>query len=297
MILFFALLLDAALGEPEWLWNRLRHPAVIIGDLIAWADRQFNTGTKRRFKGALLCFALVTGGLTIGAIIQTLGTLAQVIVVAILLAQRSLCDHVAQVGDALRISLPSGRTAVARIVGRDTNDMNKPAVARAAIESAAENLSDGIIAPTFWFMIGGLPAMLAYKAVNTADSMIGYRTPRHQEFGWASARFDDLLNYVPARLTALLIPLSAGHWPKWSALSNDARQHRSPNAGWPESAMAQTLDIALAGPRAYHGSQQDFPWVHPSGARDIGPRHVDQSVRLLWRVWVILLILSLFFAG
>ena len=163
--------------------------------------------------------------------------------------------------------------------------MDGPAVARAAIESGAENLSDGVIAPAFWFLIGGLPAMLAYKAINTADSMIGYRTPRHAEFGWAAARFDDVLNLIPARLTALLLCIGARHWPDWRALAHDARTHRSPNAGWPEAAMARALGIALSGPRSYHGQMRNFPWVNATGKRDAGPAQIGQAVRLLWRAW------------
>lgn len=289
MILVCALLLDAASGEPEWLWSRLTHPAVLIGRLIGWADTRFNTGSGRKAKGVMLAVALVAGGLLSGAVIAALGPLAEILVAAILLAQRSLADHVAQVAAALRVSTASARVAVARIVGRDTAAMDDPAIARAAIESAAENMSDGVIAPAFWFLVGGLPAMLAYKAVNTADSMVGYRTPRHQDFGWASARLDDLLNLVPARLTALLLCAAAGHWPDRAALTRDARLHRSPNAGWPEAAMARSLGIALSGPRSYHGRQQDFPWVNAAGIRTVGAPHIDQAVRLLWRSWALFL--------
>ena len=293
MTLFLALLLDAAVGEPKWLWDRAPHPAVLIGRAIGWADKRFNRGTSRRFKGLLLTMSLVIGGLLIGGTIAEIGWLPEVIVAAILLAQRSLADHVRDVANALRLSTAEGRLMVARIVGRDTTEMDDPAIARAAIESAAENLSDGVIAPAFWFLIGGLPGMLAYKAVNTADSMIGYRTPRHEQFGWAAARLDDLLNLIPARLTALLLAVGAGQWPDWRAVRADARLHRSPNAGWPETAISRALGIALSGPRAYHGHMQDLPWVNPTGRRTAGPDDIDRAVSMLWRAWGVMLAISL----
>jgi len=296
MILSAALILDAIFGEPDWLWSRVPHPAVLIGKVIGRADATLNKGANRKAKGVVLCVALVLGGLVIGGIIQAFGAIPEALAAAILLAHRSLTDHVRDVANALRISLKSGRTAVARIVGRDTADMDQPAVSRAAIESAAENFGDGVVAPIFWFAIGGLPGMLIYKAVNTADSMIGYRTERHADFGWASARLDDLLNYIPARLTALLIPISRLTWPYWQALTRDAAQHRSPNAGWPEAAMAQTLGIALSGPRAYHGKMEDLPWVNGDGNRKPGPDDIDRATEVLWRAWVILLVLSVVFA-
>ena len=235
---------------------------------------------------------LVLGAWALGHMIAAIpdGGVLEVIVAAILLAQKSLVQHVQAVGDALRLSLGQGRRAVAMIVGRDTAALEEPAVARAAIESAAENLSDGVIAPAFWFLIGGLPGILIYKITNTADSMIGHRTPRHEEFGWAAARFDDLLNLIPARLTALLIALAHG-WLDARPILRDAPLHRSPNAGWPEAAMAVVLDIALSGPRSYHGEMRDFPWVWPEGRRDIGPDAVDAAVSALWRAWALMLAL------
>ena len=175
------------------------------------------------------------------------------------------------------------------IVSRDTAAMDGPAVARSAIESAAENLSDGVIAPAFWFLIGGLPGLLIYKFVNTADSMIGYRTPRHEQFGWAAARMDDLLNLVPARLTALFIALPAGAVGQWRLIRSDAAQHKSPNAGWPEAAMARAIDVALAGPRTYDGVTQQFAWVHSAGSRNIGPIEIDAAITRLWHAWAVML--------
>ncbi|MEO0485358.1 MAG: adenosylcobinamide-phosphate synthase CbiB [Pseudomonadota bacterium] len=292
MTLTLALILDAVLGEPKWLWDRAPHPAVLMGRAIGWADKAFNTGNHKRAKGVLVTAALLMASLTIGTAIAALGWPIEAIVAAILLAQKSLVEHVQAVADALRNSLKEGRTSVAMIVGRDTAQMDEPAVARAAIESAAENLSDGVTAPAFWFAIGGLPAMLAYKAINTADSMIGYRTPRHEDFGWASARLDDVLNWIPARLTALLILATHGTLAKWADVRREAPKHRSPNAGWPESALARSLDIALAGPRAYDGALRDFPFVHPAGRRTLGPKDIEIATKALWRTWWAILVLA-----
>jgi adenosylcobinamide-phosphate synthase len=291
-LLIGAMLLDAALGEPRWLWSRWPHPAVLMGRVIGWADQRFNDGAARRAKGLAVMVVLVLGAGALGWLIAAIpdGGVLEVIVAAILLAQKSLVQHVQAVGDALRLSLAQGRRAVSMIVGRDTAKLSEPAVARAAIESAAENLSDGVIAPAFWFLIGGLPGILIYKVTNTADSMIGHRTPRHEEFGWAAARFDDLLNLIPARLTALLIAL-AHAWLDPAPILRDAPLHRSPNAGWPEAAMAVVLDVALSGPRSYHGEMRDFPWVWPEGRRDIGPDAVDAACRALWRAWALMLAL------
>ena len=297
VLLLPAMLLDAALGEPKALWSRLPHPAVLMGRAVGWTDKTFNEGENRRRNGILAMAGLVIGAWVLGKVIAhlPLGPLWQVLIAAILLAQRSLVEHVQAVADALRLSLNDGRRAVARIVGRDTASMDEPSVARAAIESAAENLSDGVIAPAFWFLIAGLPGLLVYKITNTADSMIGHRTPRHEEFGWAAARFDDLLNWIPARLTALLIAVSHG-WFNPGPILRDAGLHRSPNAGWPEAAMAVVLDIALSGPRSYHGERRDFPWVWPEGRREIGPAEIDAACSALWRSWGAFLILVVILA-
>jgi adenosylcobinamide-phosphate synthase len=287
-LLLPAALLDAALGEPRWAWERVPHPAVLMGRAVAWLDTRLNRGTGRRAKGVLAVAALVAGAGCLGALVAAVpdGGLLEVIAAAVLLAQRSLVDHVRAVADALRLSLAEGRRAVARIVGRDTAAMTEAEVARAAIESAAENLSDGVVAPAFWFLVAGLPGMLVYKAVNTADSMIGHRTPRHEGFGWAAARLDDVLNWVPARLTAVLIALAHGRTDARPIL-RDAPLHRSPNAGWPEAAMAAVLGVALAGPRSYHGQRRDFPFVLPEGRSDAGPADIDRAVAALWRTWAL----------
>lgn len=285
MTLVLAMLLDAALGEPRWLWDRAPHPAVLMGRAVGWCDRALNRGAARRARGVAAMTGLGLLALGLGWALAQLGPVVEVIVAAILLAQRSLVDHVAAVARDLRISLGDGRRAVAQIVGRDTGAMQAPDVARGAIESAAENLSDGVIAPALWFLVGGLPGLLLYKITNTADSMIGYRTPRHEAFGWAAARFDDLLNLAPARVTAGLILATHGLWAHWHQVAREARQHRSPNAGWPEAAMARALDVALSGPRSYHGERREFPYVNAAGRRDIGAAEVEATCRALWRAW------------
>lgn len=291
-LLLLALLLDAVFGEPDWLWTRLPHPAVLMGRLVAGADKRLNKHRDLRFRGVLVMIALGLGALVLGAGLAALGPVVEVLLAAILLAQRSLVDHVRAVATGLSDSLAAGRAKVAMIVGRDTEPLDAAGVARAAIESGAENFSDGVLAPAFWFLIGGLPGLLLYKITNTADSMIGYRTPRYAEFGWAAARFDDLLNWVPARISALVILVAAGRPGGWPVILRDAPLHRSPNAGWPEAAMAVSLDVALSGPRSYEGAIRDFPFVHPDGTRTPGPAEIEAACTALWRSWGAMLALT-----
>ena len=270
-----------------------------MGRVIDRADRAFNRGALRRLRGLVVILVLAALAGLIGWLVGRLpaAPLWQVVLAAILLAQRSLADHVGAVADALRRSTAEGRRAVARIVGRDTDGIEPPAITRAAIESAAENLSDGVIAPAFWFLVAGLPGMMVYKLVNTADSMIGHRTPRHQAFGWAAARLDDGLNLLPARITALMIWAIAPRPGAGLVILQDAPRHRSPNAGWPEAATATALGIALAGPRSYGGEMRDFAYVNAKGRRDPGPDDIDRAVRLLWKVWALGLGLTLLIAA
>ena len=284
-ILFFAMLLDAAMGEPKWLWNRVPHPAVLMGRAVGYMDRSLNRDRGSVLLGALALAVLITGAYLLGLGLSQLGGIVQIIVTAILLAQRSLTQHVGAVADGLRVSLGEGRRAVAMIVSRDTDAMDPSAVSRSAIESAAENLSDGVIAPAFWFLVGGLPALMVYKIINTADSMIAYRTPQYERFGKAAAYADDAMNLIPARLTCFLIALPSGVIRKMADIARDANRHRSPNAGWPEAAMSRAINVALAGPRAYDGKMQDFAWVGPEGARTIGPPAIDAAIRQLWQAW------------
>ena len=295
-LLLFAMLLDAVFGEPKWIWTRLPHPAVLMGNLIKWCDTHYNHGQSAKRNGVVTLIALVLGAAVLGYVISLFGGFLTIIITAILLAQKSLVHHVKAVASGLRMSLSEGRQQVAMIVGRDTKNMDQAAVARGAIESGAENLSDGVIAPIFWFLIGGLPALIVYKIVNTADSMIGYRTERHEDFGWASARFDDLLNFIPARITAALIALPAGVHGQWRDIIADAKLHRSPNAGWPEAAMARAINVALSGPRAYEGQMQNFPLVHPTGTLTAGPADIDAACLILWKAWGFAVIITAFVA-
>lgn len=298
MILIGALILDAIFGEPEAIWARLPHPAILMGRAVGFLENRLNQGETRRAAGVLAVALLVLGAVALGLLIRELplGWLWEMLLAAVLLAQKSLVQHVRAVATGLGVGLAEGRGAVAMIVGRETAALDRAGVARAAIESAAENLSDGVVAPVFWFLVAGLPGMLAYKVINTADSMIGYRTPRLEAFGWAAARTDDLANWVPARLTALLILLAHGRMALWAQVRRDAALHRSPNAGWPEAAMAPLIGVALAGPRTYEGRAQDFAWVHPEGRKEADIPDIEAAIQALWRVWAWLLALAVIWA-
>ncbi len=290
-MLALALILDAVFGEPDWLWRRVAHPAVLFGRLVDWLEHHLNEGRNRRVKGALAVVALVLATWLPAALLsaELFGGLLEVLGAAVLLAQRSLVEHVRAVAEALRRSLAEGRRAVAQIVGRDPETLDAAGVARAAVESAAENFADAVVAPAFWFLIAGLPGMAVYKAVNTADSMIGHRSPRHAEFGWAAARLDDLLSWIPARLAGAALCLVGGGRRAFKVMRRDAGLHRSPNAGWPEAATAASLGLALAGPRIYAGVVTDDPWLNPEGRRAAHPQDIDAAVRLVWRAWGVLL--------
>lgn len=270
LVLAAALLIDLALGYPDAFFRAIGHPITWIGWLIGRLDAILNQSewntTLRRFTGVIALLILVAMPVTMAAVVQwTLsgswaGLIALVLVSSSFIASRSLYDHVRDVTHALNSSgLEGGRIAVAKIVGRDPQALDEHGVARAAIESLAENASDGVVAPVFWFAVLGLPGLVAYKAINTADSMIGHRTQRHEAFGWAAARLDDLVNLPASRLTGLLFAAAAVFLPGASprgaltAMRRDADKHRSPNAGWPESAMAGALGLKLNGPRSYGG--------------------------------------------
>lgn len=286
-ILFLALVLDRIVGDPDWLWRRLPHPVVFFGRAIGFADRRFNREDDepriRRRKGTVAIAALVATSLAVGAALHMLlrhigfaGLVIEVVIVAVFIAQKSLADHVGAVGAAMKSGgLPAARRAVSMIVGRDPEQLDRPAVIRAAIESLSENFSDGVVAPVLWYAIGGLPGLLAYKMINTADSMIGHLSPRHRDFGRASAKLDDLVNWPAARLSAGLVAAGAlvasGRSAAGAAARaalRDAGLHRSPNAGWPEAAMAGALGLALGGPRSYGGSPVSAPCLNGSGRRD-----------------------------
>jgi adenosylcobinamide-phosphate synthase len=271
---FLALLIEAVMGYPGWLVRSAGHPVMWMGRLIGFLDGALNhdwmTSASQRAAGvvSLLIVIVIAGGavlaLELGLLRIPFGIVPAALAASTLLAQRSLYDHVARVAAALeRDGLAAGRVAVAHIVGRDVQALDEAGVARAAIESLAENFSDGVVAPAVWLAVGGLPGGAVYKAVNTADSMIGHRTPRHEAFGWAAARLDDLVNLPASRLSALLLAAAAAMTSPavardaWRAVMRDARHHRSPNAGWPEAAMAGALGLALAGPRSYGGVKVD----------------------------------------
>ena len=288
---FFAMILDAVLGEPKWLWNRVPHPAVLMGRAVGYADRRLNNGENKRAKGIAAIAVLSIVAIILGLVLKAIpSTVIDILVVAILIAQKSLVTHVRDVAHALRQSLPDARKAVAQIVGRDVTDMDENDVARSAIESAVENVSDGVIAPLLWFVVAGLPGILLYKIVNTADSMIGHRTEKYTDFGWAAARFDDVLNFIPARITAIMILIVNWRFDILLEVTEDAPLHRSPNAGWPEAATAHSLNIALSGPRSYDGKRQDFPFANPNGIRELNADHIDEVIVLLWKIWGLALI-------
>jgi len=266
-----ALLIELMVGYPDRLARAIGHPVSWIGRLIGALDIAWNRPSAadgtRRLMGvlAVLLIVAVAGGaafgLWLGLVRLPFGLIILALFASTLLAQRSLHAHVARVAAALETGgLAAGRDAVAHIVGRDTAALDEAGVARGAIESLAENFSDGVVAPTFWMVIAGLPGAAAYKAINTADSMIGHLSPRHAAFGWAAARLDDLVNLPASRLAALLIIAAAGPHraaAAWRAVCRDAPRHRSPNAGYPEAAMAGALGLALAGPRRYGGVPVD----------------------------------------
>lgn len=270
-----------------------------LGRLISCLDRSLNrdadTDTMRRIWGIAALAVIVLFPAAIAYAIERvllqipLGFVAVALLGSSLLSQRSLAQHVKAVAEGLDTGgLAAGRKAVSMIVGRDPEKLDEAAVGRAAIESLAENFSDGIVAPAFWLGVGGLAGGVAYKAANTADSMIGHRTERHEAFGWAAARFDDFINLPASRLTGLLIVTAAffvrGADPAgaWRAMWRDARHHRSPNAGWPEAAIAGALGLALAGPRSYGGVLVEGSYMGEGGRAEVTSSDIRRALRLYW---------------
>lgn len=298
-----ALAVEAAFGYPQALYRRIGHPVTWIGALIAATDARINLATDApwlgRLKGvASLLFWLIVTGTVTGLITWICAGSLVLFVILVLLAatlpaQRSLYEHVAAVAEALETKgLEAGRQAVGLIVGRRTEMLDEAGVARAAIESLAENFSDGIVAPAFWLSVGGLPGGALYKVINTADSMVGHRTKRHEAFGWASARLDDLVNLPASRLAALFL-LLASLWEGWTpardslrAIRRDAPRHRSPNAGWPEAAMAGALGLKLAGPRHYAEGLVEDAFMGDR-RRDATAKDIRRALKLMRRACAI----------
>ncbi len=294
-ILLLAFLLDAGLGDPPWLYRRLPHPVALLGRVLEWGEVRWNRtglGARARFlRGLLFALAAVALASGLGWTVERLctalpgGWVLEAALASTLIAFRGLYDHVRAVAEALDLGLAEARAAVAHIVGRDPARLDAPGVARAAAESLAENFSDGVVAPLFWFAILGLPGLCAYKAINTLDSMIGQRNPRFEHFGKAAARLDDTVNWVPARLAGLMLVAAAALLPEasargaWRAAWRDARQHRSPNAGWQEAALAGALGFALAGPREYPDGKVADNWMG-DGRVELGPADVNAALRL-----------------
>jgi adenosylcobinamide-phosphate synthase len=329
IILAFALIIDAIIGEPDILWRYLPHPVVLFGQMInifstSWCSSRA-TGYGRRIYGVIAIFLLVVIAALIGAGLAALGRIAgeciqdglwgglsgglsgelwpviilEAVIVTILLAGRSLDQHVRQVANALTNAatdddLTAARHAVSMIVGRNPDQLDAPAICRASIETTAENLSDGVVAPACYYLLFGLPGIIVYKMINTADSMIGYKSARWLAFGWGAARLDDLANLIPARLTGGLIILAAilpRPYIAWRAMRimwRDAGYHRSPNAGWPEAAMAGALNIGLAGPRKYGARMSTDAPLNPAG-RIADQKDIYAALGYLWRVTVIMI--------
>ena len=260
--LMLAWVMDLWLGDPM----QLPHPVVGFGKLIAKGERTWNKGKGRQWKGALMAIALVVGTYVVSACLLgllpgVLHTLASALLIFYCLAGTTLIREVREVFRAVDRSLEEGRLQVARIVGRDTSELSAQEVRTAALETLAENLSDGVIAPLFWYALLGVPGMLAYKMVNTLDSMIGYRNERYKDFGCFAARLDDVANYLPARLTALLMILSSGRIPLIKFVWKYGNQHASPNSGYPEAALAGILDCRFGGPHNYFGQEVWKPFI------------------------------------
>jgi adenosylcobinamide-phosphate synthase len=307
-----ALILEAAIGFPVFVYRAAGHPVTWMGALLAWLESRLNRPSapdgERRILGVVTLAVLLSVAMGAALVLDRVGSTGAIGVAVLvlaassLLAQRSLYDHVRAVADALETDgLEAGRGAVSMIVGRNPDRLDAAGVARAAIESLAENFSDGVVAPALWLVVGGLPGAVAYKAVNTADSMIGQRTPRYAAFGWAAARLDDVINLPASRLSAFFLVLAAaavGASPLGAvnAVWRDARHHRSPNAGWPEAAMAGALGLQLAGPRVY-GETLVADAFMGGGRREATATDINRALRLYRAAcvaqWLVLLALVL----
>ncbi len=304
------MILDIAIGDPKWLFKYVSHPIVYIGKLIGFFDKSFNNWKRGKasliIRGYIVMITLFIFALIIGVVLEYLLALSifllplKIFIISLFLAIRSLYVHVKDVYFALNQGLNEGKAAVAKIVGRDVTKMSEITVTRAAIESLSENMSDGVVAPIFWYLVGGLPALIAYKTINTADSMLGHKSFKYIHFGRASALSDDILNYIPARITAFLFLIMAllgegfGRAKQlWACLWQDAVRHASPNAGWAEASMAVIMNIALGGPRFYGGEQLDGVWMNEDGRKILHRADIKQALKFYVIGLVILVVLLL----
>jgi len=293
---------DKLMGDPAW----LPHPVVAFGKAIAWGERLLNRGRFRRWNGGFLAVMLIfltfaaTWGLLYGVQrafgLQERPIIIEAILIFYCLAGTTLCREVRMVFEAADHSLEAGRRQVARIVGRDTTQLSDQEVRKAALETLAENLSDGVVAPLFWLLVGGVPGMMTYKMVNTLDSMIGYRTERYREFGTVAARIDDAANWIPARLTALLMVLTGGWGRRFLGLLQFVRtfgpQHASPNSGWPEAALAGILNCRFGGPHVYFGEVIEKPFIGDH-ERKLKTADMKAAIRVNQRVEVVMVAMLL----
>ncbi len=305
--LLAAMLLDAVIGDPRWFYRIIPHPTVVMGRVLASCDRLLNRPALgvigRRAAGAVSTLAVVAAFGGLGALISAGlnrwwgGFWVEALLVSVLIAQNSLYRHVADVSRALEHGgVDAGRDAVAHIVGRDPDSLDAHGVARSAVESLAENFADGVVAPVLWCLLFGLPGIVAYKALNTADSMIGHRDRRYRDFGWAAARLDDLANWVPARVAGLLLAAAGVQsggcrtTHAWRIMWRDGGTHRSVNAGYPEGALAGVLGIRLAGPRRYRGVVTADPWLG-DGAVEVTAADIRRGLRVYVAACLLLAVL------
>jgi adenosylcobinamide-phosphate synthase len=316
-ILLAALVLDWIVGDPDNIWRRWPHPVVWFGKVVGFLDEKLNRpgedATIQVRSGALAYVVMLAVAIVAGMVVHDilrlfgpLGWLLEIAVVSVFLAQKSLADHVRAVAAGLREGgLEGGRQAVSMIVGRDPKSLDRAGVSRAAIESLAENFSDGVVAPAFWYALLGLPGLFAYKMTNTADSMIGHKSEKYLHFGRWSAIADDYANWIPARLSAAIVALGAFSLggarmarDSFNGALRDAGLHRSPNAGWPESAFAWALGISLAGPRVYAGETVQQVWLNGSGRTALDIEDIEAALRLFARscyaLWAAVAALMLF---
>ena len=306
--MLIALCIDRLFGWPDFLFRRFSHPVVGFGHLISLFESKLNksiwSSNLRKATGLFSLFFLVAGLASLSFLILLaipegpIGILVTSILVWPLIAAKSLSDHVEAVAEPLKLNdVIKARQAVSMIVGRNSNHLDSNDIARASLESLAENTSDGVTAPLFWGVLLGFPGVLIYKFVNTADSMIGYKNERYRDFGWASARFDDLVNYIPARLTSLIYAIiSRNTLEVLHVTLRDASHHRSPNAGWPETSVATSIGVKLSGPRIYDGVETNYPWLNKDGRNPTG-HDVFSGLKLfdrfLWATTFLLLLCSI----